>query len=145
MFLCGSFLLFAFYLQHYQYIPPCPLCILQRYAYSVIFILCLIGRVTSFVRTAAFLSLVSAVLGAVAAAMQMWTMKTSSRSCGRDPLEAFLNGLFPAKWLPSVFEAEGFCNAPLDRILGLTLPEWSLAWFMLFAFVFFIIMLRGRK
>lgn len=143
--LCCGFLLFAFYLQHYQYVLPCPLCVVQRYAYVAISLFCVMGRVTPFIRTAAFFSLLAAVGGAFAASSQLWAIKNPSIQCGRDPLEATMNSLLPAQWLPSVFKAEGYCGEVLDRILGLTPPEWSLAWFMLFAFIFFIIMLRRRR
>lgn len=145
MLLCCGFLLFAFYLQHHQYMLPCPLCVLQRYAYAAIIVFCLFGRLTPFIRLASFFSLLTAIGGAVAASSQMWAMKNPSFLCGRDPMEVFVNSLFPARWLPSVFRAEGYCGELLDRILGLTPPEWSLAWFMLFAFIFFIIMLRRRS
>jgi len=145
MLLCGSFLLFAFYLQHYQYIFPCPLCVLQRYAYVAILIFCLIGRITPFVRLASLLSLVASVGGAFAASSQIWASKKMSLTCGKDALEIMLNNLFPAKWFPSLFEAEGSCGVVWNRILGLSLPEWSLVWFMLFTFIFFIIVLRYRS
>ena len=143
--LCGSFIGFAFYLQHYQDVLPCPLCVVQRYAYIAIAVFCLFGRYTPFIRRASFFSLLIAVGGAFAASMQLWAMKNPSVQCGRDPLEATMNSLLPARWLPSVFKSEGYCGEVLDRILGLTPPEWSLAWFMLFAFIFFIIMLRRRR
>jgi disulfide bond formation protein DsbB len=145
MLLCCSFLLFALYLQHYQYVPPCALCVVQRYAYAAIIIFCVIGRMTPLVRTASFFAFLTAIGGAVAASAQIWAMKNPAIQCGRDPLEAFINSLPTARWLPSVFQSEGYCNEKLDRIIGLTPPEWSLAWLMLFAFVCFIIMLRRSK
>jgi disulfide bond formation protein DsbB len=144
MLLCSGFLLFAFYLQHYQYVLPCPLCVIQRYAYAVILIFCAVCRWTSFVRLASFFSLLAAIGGAVAASFQLWAIKHPAIQCGRDPLEILVNSLFPAQWLPSLFKAEGYCNEALDRIIGLTLPEWSLAWFVFFALLFFI-MLRRRS
>jgi len=143
--LCCGFLVFAFYLQHYQHVLPCPLCVVQRYAYLAIAFFCIVGRMTYFIRTASFLSLLAAIGGAFAASLQLWAIRNPAVQCGRDPLETTINSLFPAKWLPSVFEAQGYCGEALDRIFGLTPPEWSLAWFMLFAFVFFIIMLRRRS
>ncbi len=146
MLLCCSFLLVAFYLQHYQYVHPCPLCVLQRYAYVAIIIFCLIGRITSFVRLTALLSLIAAVGGAFAASSQIWSAKKMSLTCGKDALEVMLNNFFPAKWMPSLFKAEGSCGEVWNRIWGLSLPEWSLVWFMVFTFVFFIIVLRhGHK
>lgn len=145
MLLCCGFLLFAFYLQYYQYVPPCPLCILQRYAYVAIVIFCVVGRLTPFVRLASFLSLLAAVGGAFAASSQLWVIHNPTIQCGNDPLAVTVNSLITAKWFPALFKSDGYCSEVLDRILGLTLPEWSLAWFMVFAFVFLIIMLRRRN
>lgn len=145
MLACCSFLLFAFYLQHYQYILPCPLCVVQRYAYFGIAVFCALGRLTPYIRLTSLFSLLIAVGGAIAASSQLWAINNPSIQCGRDPLEARLNGLLPAKWLPSVFKAEGYCGDILDPIVGLTPPQWSLVWFMLFAFIFFIIMMRRRR
>ncbi len=145
MLLCCGFLLFALYLQHRQHVPPCPLCVIQRYSYVAIVVFCVLGRLTPFIRTASFFSLLATVGGGISASVQLWAIKHPSIQCGRDPLEVIMNGLPPARWIPSVFKAEGYCNQALDRIWGLTLPEWSLAWFMLFTFLFLLVVLRRNK
>lgn len=144
MLLCCGFLLFAFYLQHYQFMLPCPLCVIQRYAYVGIMFFCLVGRLTPFIRMASFLALLAAIGGGAAAMLQLQAIKNPAVQCGRDPLEAAVNSLLPAKWLPSLFKAEGYCGEALDRIIGLTPPEWSLVWCALFACFFLIIVLRYR-
>lgn len=145
MLLCCGFLLFAFYLQHYQFMLPCPLCVIQRYAYVGIVLFCLAGRLTPFVRTASFFALLASVGGGAAALLQLQAIKNPAIQCGRDPLEAAVNSLLPARWLPSLFKAEGYCGEALDRIVGLTPPEWSLAWCALFSCIFLIIFLRHRS
>lgn len=144
MFLCGGFLLFAFYLQHYQFMLPCPLCVVQRYAYIGIMLCCLIGRLTPFVRTASFLAFLAAAGGGTAAVLQLQAIKNPTLQCGRDPLETAVNSLPSAQWLPSLFKAEGYCGEALDRIIGLTPPQWSLAWCAFFACIFLMIVLRYR-
>lgn len=76
--------------------------------------------------------------------LQLQAIKNPAVQCGRDPLEAAVNSLLPARWLPSLFKAEGYCGEALDRIIGLTPPEWSLVWCALFACFFLIIVLRYR-
>ncbi len=143
--LCCGFMLFAFYLQHYRHVLPCPLCVLQRYAFVAIILFCLIGRITPFVRLSSLLALVSSAGGAFAASSQIWAVRKNTFVCAKDSMEILLNGLFPAKWFPSVFKAQGACGKVGPGIWGLSLPEWSLIWFMLFSLVFFIIVLRYRN
>ena len=143
--LCSGFLMFAYYLQHFQNIGPCPLCVLQRYAFALIALFCLLGRYTRHVRFAAFMAFLSAAGGTVAAAMQLWMPGATAGQCKRSSLELLVNNLITAKWFPFLFEADGTCDQILDRILGLTIPMWSFGWLVLFAFVFLIIVLRSKK
>lgn len=121
---------FALFLQHFRHITPCPLCVLQRYAFLFIAAFALLGVVLNKPKIAAFFAFLTALAGIVVAGMQMWAISHPSLICGEDPLETFLNQLFAAKWLPSVFKAEGLCSASGDIIFGLSLPEWALVWFI---------------
>lgn len=143
--LCCGFLVYAFYLQHYKNISPCPLCVLQRYGYIAIAVFCLLGRFLPWTRLFSLLSLLTSVGGAFAASLQLWAIRHPAIICGRDPLETMVNGWFTARWFPSYFRAEGLCGERLQPIFGLTPPEWSLGWFAVFAFCFFFILLRGSK
>ena len=140
--LCGGFLLYALYLQHYQDVFPCPLCVLQRYAYIAVAVFCLVGAIMNSPRVGAAFGFIAAMTGGALAAYQLWVEAHPSVSCGNDPLEKALNQVFTAKLLPSVFKSEGFCSDVYAPILGLTTPQWSLVWFALFALTFLWIMLR---
>ena len=143
--LSSGFLLFAWYLQHYQNYGPCTLCVLQRYAYVLIALFCLLGRITPYVRFASFLAFLSALGGSIAAAWQLWMTTETIGQCARSTLEGFVNGLVTARWFPSLFEADGSCDQAVDRIFGISVPMWSFGWLVFFAVVFAILMLRPKQ
>jgi len=146
MLLSSGFLLFAWYLQHYQNYGPCTLCILQRYAYALIAAFCLFGRVTPYIRFASFLAFLSALGGSIAAGWQLWMPAGAAiGQCARSTLEETVNSLITAKWFPFLFEADGSCDQVFDRIFGITVPMWSFGWLVFFAFVLMIVMLRRKQ
>ena len=134
---CFALLGVALYLQIVERMQPCPLCIIQRYAFAAIALICLVfaflPRGTS--ATGAGFAALVALAGAGTASWHLWVMAHPEISCGVDPLETFLNTLPPANWLPLVFKADGFCSTPYAPILGLSIPQWSLAWFAGFVLV----------
>ena len=131
-----SFILFALYLQLVWRILPCPLCVLQRYAFIAVAGCCVIGLFIKKVRVAVLSALLFSLTGMGVAAYQLWVIAHPAVQCGRDPLEAAINALWPAKWLPVLFHSDSLCGDVLDPILGLTPPQWSLVWFFIFALVF---------
>lgn len=142
--LCGGFLLYALYLQHFQAIYPCPLCVLQRYAFLSVALVGTLGLVVNAPAVAAGIGFIVSLAGGAIAAYQLWIIAHPAISCGRDLLEQAVNGLYPAKILPALFKAEGFCNDLYEPILGLTTPQWSLVWFAVFALLFLSIVMRSR-
>ena len=65
--------------------------------------------------------------------------------CGIDPLETSLNTIFPAKLLPQLFQADGLCSAPYEPILSLSIPQWSLLWFVLIIVVLARLLLKKAR
>ncbi len=119
----------ALYLQFYQHADPCPLCILQRYAYLLIAFFTLFGataRSASILRLAQILTLVATVSGMAAAGRQLWLLAHPFLSCGFDALEPILNKIPLAKSLPFMFKVAGLCETTDSLVLGLSLPAWSL-------------------
>lgn len=124
----------ALYLQFYRHADPCPLCILQRYAYLMIALFTLLGAAAQGARVlklAQILTLVAAAGGMAAASRQLWLLAHPFFSCGFDALQPILDKLPPAKILPFVFKVEGLCESPSAPILGLSLPAWSLLGYLL--------------
>ena len=133
------------YLQFVREMSPCPLCILQRYAFVAVAAFCLIALAlpAAAVRAAAALAALSAITGAVIAGWHLWVKAHPAVSCGIDPLETSLNKIFTAKLMPFLFQADGFCTTEYDPILGLSIPQWSLIWFAIFAVVLASLVVRS--
>jgi disulfide bond formation protein DsbB len=125
----------ALYLQHVEEMLPCPLCVIQRYAFAGIAIICLLtafGKEATAKIGAALAALVS-VAGAGVAGWHMYIKANPTVSCGIDPLETSLNTIPTAKLLPFLFQADGLCTTEYAPILGLSLPQWALVWFVVIA------------
>ncbi len=137
---------FGLYLQFMRDMLPCPLCVLQRYAFVAVALLCLVTLVLpeGARRTGTGLASLAALTGAGIAGWHLWIKAHPSFSCGIDPLETSLNKIFTAELLPFLFQADGLCTTVYDPILGLSIPQWSLLWFALFALVLIPTALRRR-
>ncbi|AMP11671.1 disulfide bond formation DsbB family protein [Collimonas arenae] len=124
----------ALYLQHVEDMQPCPLCVIQRYAFAAIALVCLVcaGLPNGAQKAGASLGILAGLGGAGTAIWHLWVIAHPSTSCGRDALEAPMNALPPATLLPSVFKVDAFalCTTAYDAILGLSIPQWSLLWFV---------------
>jgi disulfide bond formation protein DsbB len=135
----------ALYLQFFRQEAPCPLCILQRYAYLFIAVFALIGAVFKSWRKiwiAQGLILLAALGGIAAAGWHVWTQISPSFSCGVDTLRSIVDSLPFAKLLPQVFQVQGLCETPYPPLLGLSLPQWSLLGFVI---VFVLVSLSLRQ
>ena len=143
---CFAFLGFALYLQFMHDMLPCPLCIMQRYAFAMVALLCLIAAVLPPLgsRFMAGLTTLAAAGGAGIAGWHLWIKAHPTVSCGIDPIETLLNKLPFADWLPFLFQADGLCTTEYAPILGLSIPQWSLLWFVIFTIVLATVTLRRR-
>lgn len=143
---------FALYLQHAQALEPCPMCILQRYAFIAIAAVALVAAIHSPRGTAlvVYSGLVAlfALTGAGIAARHAWLQHfpVKSFSCGAD-LGYLLNTFPLAKALPAIFSGTGECSKVDWRLLGLSIPEWALVWFIIFAAIaaFAAVKLRAKR
>lgn len=139
---CLGLLGFALYLQIVLDMLPCPLCVLQRYAFTLIALACLICLLApKFKLPAMSLSLLASLSGGGAAGYQLWVISQPLTSCGTDPISGPLNSFFMAKLFPLMFKANGLCETPYDPILGLSIPAWACLWFVVFAIasIFFLV------
>lgn len=141
---CFALLAYAYYLQYGpQLQQPCPLCILQRYAYFAVGVAALVGAAVP-TRAVMFSA---AVLATVGAALALWQVLKGSEmtSCLRDPIGIFVNGLPMADWWPEYLFANGGC-ADKFTTLGLPVPVWSLACFAgLLAVLLYLGLAAGKR
>lgn len=143
---CIAMLAAGLYLQLALEMLPCPLCILQRYAFTASAVICLITFFlpASVLRAGAALGSLASLTGAGIAIRHWWVKAHPTVSCGIDPLETSLNKVFFAEWFPALFQADGLCTTEYDPILGLSIPQWALVWFVVFAITLALIALRYR-
>ena len=134
---CSSLIALALYLQEQEGLEPCPMCILQRYAFATIGIVALAGAIhgprgVALKVYGALVSLLAIVGGAVAirhSYLQHFPPKMES--CGTD-LEFLVNTFPISQALPKIFAGTGSCSKVDWKMLGLSIPEWALVWFAIF-------------
>lgn len=131
---------FAAYLQVAKGIEPCPLCVIQRLSILLLSLVFFVGSLYNHSRvwTIRFHSLciiTIAVIGSIAAIRQIWLQHWSTTqfptSCGPD-LGYIFSSFPPAQALQLVFQGNGECAKVTWDFLGLTIPEWTLIFFLLF-------------
>ena len=134
---CAALMAFGLYLQHAEGLEPCPLCILQRYAFVVSGVIALVAAIHGPGRIGAwiygFLLVLAAGTGAGIAGRQTWLQHNppKSASCGAD-LETLIENFPLSQALPKIFAGTGDCAVVTWRFLGLSIAEWSLVWFAIF-------------
>ncbi len=138
---------FALYLQHVQNMAPCPLCVIQRYAFVAVALFCFIFAALprGAVKLGSTLGALVALSGAGVAGWHLWVKAHPTVSCGIDPMETALNRFPTAELMPFLFKADGFCSTPYPPILGLSIPQWSLLWFVALALILIWAALRRSR
>ncbi len=126
----------ALYFQHVEGLEPCPLCILQRYAFVAVGAAAAVATLAgarAWRVVPGAVGLVAALAGAGTAARHVWIqLHPESLACG--PGLATMLENFPLyEVLPKVFRGSGDCGAVDWSFLGLSMPAWALVWFVLLA------------
>jgi disulfide bond formation protein DsbB len=145
---CASLIAAALYLQHVLGLEPCPLCILQRVAVialGVVFAIAAIhnpgpiGR-----RLYALLSFVIAAAGAGVAGRHVWLQHLPADqvpACG--PGLSYMLDNFPFMHaLDLILRGSGECAEVTWRLLGLSIPEWTLGAFVVFMIAAIAVFIR---
>ena len=148
---CAALLGFGYYLQYFDGQDPCPLCLVQRgfyYGVLVVFALAALhlpgrGGHWAYCGTATVLALG----GFGVAARQVWLQHLPPDqvpACGPDLF--FMIENFPlSRTLQKLFLGSGQCAEVHWRFLGLSIAEWSLAWFAALALYALWLALRRAR
>lgn len=132
--ICAAMLAFGLYLQHAKGIEPCPMCIMQRYAFATAALIALIAGLHApgrgGERVYAALIGASALTGGGIAARQSWMQINPPLipECGPG-LEFMLESFPLAQALPMIFRGAGDCTVIEWTFLGLSIANWSLVSF----------------
>jgi len=135
----------AVYLQLVHDMLPCPLCVIQRYAFIGIGIAALIGALSGKVRAGAGVALLAALGGLGTVGKHLYVLANPGFSCGIDPMETTLNTIPTATMMPWLFKAEGLCESATDRLFGLSIPQWSAVWFVLLTLGLVWVLFASRR
>ena len=141
---CFTVIGVALYYQHVKLMAPCPFCVIQRYAFLFAGIFALAAAMVQRQKPWIALALASALGGAFTVYKHLDVIANPGFSCGIDPKTTFLNKLFTAQVLPSVFEADGLCESAGEAVMGLSIPHWSAVWFAIITVALMVALLRRR-
>lgn len=135
---CAGLIAFALYLQEQVGLDPCPMCILQRYAFVTLGIVALVAAIHGPQRLAlkvygGLLALI-AIAGGGVAIRHSWVQHFPPKveTCGAD-LDFIVSSFPLSKALPKIFQGSGSCSSVDWTMMGLSIPEWALVWFAAFA------------
>ncbi len=142
---CFCFLGFGYYLQFFKNLQPCPLCHLQRAAYFLLGFSCFINMLHNPKvlgrRIYALIAILFSSLGVVLAGRQVWlqTLPPDQVPSCIPNIQTMLQYMPVSEALTKAFLGGGDC-AKIDwTFMGLSMAQWSMAWFA----VFFILSVIG--
>ncbi|HET8819644.1 MAG TPA: disulfide bond formation protein B [Xanthomonadaceae bacterium] len=135
---CASLIAFALYSQYQLGLLPCPLCIFQRVAFAALGVVFLLAGLHSPAGAAgrrawAVPALVAAAVGAAIAGRHVWLQHLPADevpACGPG-LDWMMQTMPATGVLREVLTGSGECANVDWSFLGLSMPAWSLAWFVL--------------
>jgi protein dithiol:quinone oxidoreductase len=131
---CVGPLGFALYLQHVVGLEPCPMCIVQRYAMTVLALIAVIGSVVTHKKAGQALvvaGVLSAGFGAFVAARQSWLQwyPPNIVSCGRD-FYGMIEAFPLQRTIPLIFRGSGDCTKIDWTFLGGSIANWTFLVFL---------------
>lgn len=134
--LCAGLLGYALWVQHVRFLDPCPLCVLQRLAFMALGVIALAaalhGPGKAGRRVYGSLAALAGLAGAAIATRHVWLQNLPPErvpECGPG-LDYMLDTMPFAEVMGQVLRGSGSC-AEIDwQFLGLSMPAWTLAWFV---------------
>lgn len=138
----------ALILQHEVGLAPCPLCIFQRIAYLAVAVFAALAAWCAprpSARVLGTFALISALIGVGIAGRHVYLqMNPQGLSCGPG-LQIMLENFPLIDLLPKVFRGSGDCGEASWTLLGLTIADWSLVWFLLLSAVLAVTVFSNRR
>lgn len=139
---CASLIAFAYHTQYRDVNPldPCPLCIFQRIAFAALGVVFLLGGLHAPKGTGGrgaygVLGLGAAAIGIGIAGRHVWLTQLPADqvpTCG-PPLNFMMEANPLTDVIRKVLTGSGECANVDWTFLGLSMPAWSLLWFLLLA------------
>lgn len=137
---CAALLGAAYYFEYYLYLDPCPLCIMQRIAVAALALVFLCGALHAPTRllgqrlyTGA--GILASCFGAAIAGRHVWIQSLPPDqvpTCGPS-LEYMVDALPLADLIAVMLRGNGNCAEAVWSFAGMSMPQWTLIWFVVFA------------
>ena len=149
--ICLALLGFGLYLQHWVGLDPCPWCVVQRLGFILVGLIALAGALhrPGPIGTVAYstFGFAAAAAGTAAAVYHVYLQADPERAakCVGSPVERILDQLDVGSMIPPLLQYSGPCTLKPWSLLGLSIPDWSLAWFVLLAAAFIAIPLVAKR
>lgn len=147
---CAALLAYALYVQHAQFLDPCPLCILQRVAFIWIGLAALAlaihnpGKVGRWIYLV--LLLMGGITGGAIAGRHIWLQNLPPDQvpeCGMG-LNYMLETMPFAEALGQVFRGSGECALIDWTFAGLSMPWWTLIWYIALSVIALLVVTNWR-
>lgn len=136
---CAGLLAYALYTQYFLDLIPCALCMTQRFFYVLTALFALIAAVhnPAALGRKVYIGLMvgASAVGAGVAGRQVWLQHLPEDlvpACGPS-LEYIFDTLPFSEAFTTLMMGDGNCAEVVWTFLGLSMPTWSLIWFVLLA------------
>ena len=129
---CAALMAFGLYLEHFEGIEPCPLCVVQRIEFIGVGLICLVaalhGPQRRGRRVYAGLALLFAAAGIATASRQVWLQGVPADQLPTclPSLEYMMEALPFQDIVRMVLHGTADCAEVTWTLLGMSIPEWSL-------------------
>lgn len=147
---CAGMLGFALYVQHFDFIDPCPLCVLQRVVYMWIGAVSLLAAIHGPGRVGQRVYGLGVILGGITglsiAGRHLWLQSQPAGTvpdCGMG-LNYMLETMPFTEVLNQVFFGSGECAEIHWTFLGLSMPGWTFLWYLAFTVGTIIVLTKAK-
>ena len=148
---CFGMVSYALYVQHVDFLDPCPLCVLQRVAFicigSIAVVAALHGPGPAGRLFYGVLLLIASGTGMAIAGRHLWLQSLPADQvpdCGMG-LNYMLDTMPFLDVLREVFYGSGECAEVIWQFLGLSMPGWTFIWYTLFTVGTITVLLHNRR
>lgn len=148
---CLCLLLFAYYLEYWQNITPCPLCLLQRFCYYFLAITFFVALFTEPNRIGriifGIIAIIFSLLGIIIAIRQLYLQHlppNHAQGCSAD-ISYLLQTFSLPEVLHRIFQGSAECSISQWSFLSLDMAAWSLIWLCFFILLAVYTMLQHRQ
>ena len=141
---CAALIAFAIYSQFAWGLEPCPLCIFQRIAFAAMGLVFLLAglhapRGSTGRATYGVVGFLAAAVGMAISGRHVWVQLNPPElpACG-PPLSFLRETMSTSSVIRKVLTGTGDCGTVDWTFLGLSMPAWSLVWFVLLGLFFLV-------